>query len=172
MQTIVKSAIGILLAIVAVLTWQLTIKNRTNGQQRKQIEGLTSQLLNKPKIEDLQLQEKCALQAEKVFRALGYKGIQQNGDTDTYQTHYNQKLGKCFMAIESLNMTTASGTTTRFLLDAFEQRGYAEYVWMPRGDKKYWEVPPMVCKLIPTQVSEQACKSGEEYKMFVSHYME
>lgn len=166
-------AVG-LLVVVGVLAWRLTIEVANNGQLRQELEQLTGQLADKSKLENLQLQEKCAEQAKKVFHALGYKDVQQGLNTDAYQSHYNTKLGKCFMAVESTNMTTTPGTLfiNRVLLDAFEQREYAEYTWMSRNDKKYWEVPPTICKLIESSTSEQICKSEDEYKAFVAKYVE
>jgi len=58
-----------------------------------------------------------------------------------------------------------------YLADAYERRKYAEYTWASK-DKKYWEVPPMTCKLIPSSASEQICKSEDEYKAFVATYVE
>jgi len=163
-----------LLVVVGVLAWRLTTEVAHNGLMRGELDQLTGQLADKSKLESLQLQEKCAEQAKKVFHSLGYKDTQQNLNTDVYQSHYNTKLGKCFMAVESTNMTTSPGTqfTNRILLDAFEQREYAEYTWMSRKDKKYWEVPPTVCKLIESSTSEQICKSEDDYKAFVAKYVE
>jgi len=76
------------------------------------------------------------------------------------------------MAIESITVTKGNIVNNRLLIDAYEQREYAEYTWMSRKDKKYWEVPPSICKLIPLSTSEQFCKSENEYKAFVANYME
>ena len=166
-------AIG-LLVVVGALAWRLTIEVENSGQLRHELEQITERLAHKSRLENLQLQEKCAEQAKKVFHALGYKDVQQSLNTDAYQSHYNTTLGKCFMAIESTDMTTAPGTAfiNRVLLDAFEQREYAEYTWMSRKDKKYWEVPPTICKLIESSTSEKICKSEDEYKAFVAKYVE
>ncbi len=124
-----KVAIGILLATVLVLVWRLNALITTSRQQQNQIQELTSKLVDRGTRDALELQEKCALQAEKVFRQLGYKGAQQNGNVDSYQSHYNAKLNKCFMTVESTDIRTTPGTMliTKFLLDAYEQRIYAEY---------------------------------------------
>lgn len=169
-----KTIVAGLLVVVGILSWRLTAEVAQKGLLRGELEQLTGQLADKSKLESLQFQEKCAEQAKKVFHALGYKDEQQNLNTDIYQSHYNTKIGKCFMAVESTNMTTSPGTqfTTRILLDAFEQREYAEYMWMSRKDKKYWEVPPTVCKLIASSTSEQICKSEDDYKAFVAKYVE
>lgn len=162
-----KAAVVGLLIVVCALAWFLISEITRNNQ-------LHSQIADKSRLESLQLQEKCAEQAKKVFHELGYKDSQQNGNVDSYQSHYNIKLGKCFLAIESMNITTTPGTQfiNRVLLDAFEKREYAEYTWMSDKDRKYWEVPPKVCKLIPSSKNEQICKSDDEYKTFVASYME
>ena len=58
------------------------------------------------------------------------------------------------------------------LLDAYEGRTYAEYLWGEKQGKKYWEVPPIFCRLIPSSGQEQSCNSEEEYKAFVARYTE
>lgn len=169
-----KLTIAILLVIVLALVWQLNKEIVAGHQRQNQVQELTAKLAEKSTRDNLELQEKCALQAEKMFRTLGYKGVQQNGNFDLYRSHWNAKLNKCFMTIESTNVTTTSGTMfiNRFLFDAYEQREYAEYTWMSSKVKKYWEVPPMICKLISSSDDEQLCKSEEEYKAFVARYME
>ncbi|MEW9580595.1 hypothetical protein [Paraburkholderia sp. DGU8] len=190
-----KAVVAGVLLIAAVLAWrliaevanngqlrgqvkqlnaQLADEVANNGQLRGQVKQLNAQLADKSGLESLQLQERCAEQAKKVFHALGYKEVQQNLNSDSYQSHYNTRLGKCFMAIESDNRTTIPGKEfiNRVLLDAFEQREYAEYTWMSSENKKYWEVPPMNCKLMEPSTSEQICKSEDEYKAFVAKYVE
>ena len=172
-----KALAVILIFVAAGLAWLLRTELAANSQLRGESAQLAAQLADKTRLESLQLQEKCAEQAKKVFRTLGYKELkdtQQSPNTDTYQSHYNAKLGKCFMAIERVDMTTTPGKQfiNRMLLDAFEQREYAEYTWISRNDKKDWEVPPMICKLIESSSSEQVCKTEGEYKAFVAKYVE
>ena len=163
-----KIAIAILLVTVAVLVWQLTAEIATNNQLQKQVQELTKQVADKTTRENLEFQKSCALQAEKVFHAIGWKeNVWQNGLLATYASHYNQKLGKCFMMLELTGQHTS-----RSLLDAYERRDYAEYMWVPDKVKKFWEVPPAQCLLIPSSGSEQNCNSEEEFKEFVAHYME
>jgi len=38
--------------------------------------------------------------------------------------------------------------------------------------KKYWEVPPTTCELIPTSREKTICSSRDEFDAFVSKYME
>ena len=163
-----------LLILVIGLGWRLNAEVENSAKLRGNLENVHAQLADKSKTESLQLQEKCGAQAEKVFHSLGYKDQQQNLNVDVYQSHYNREMGKCFVAIESTDMTTAPGkqAVSRYLFDAFEQREYAEYHWLSSDNKKYWEVKPFICELIESSNSVQVCKSDEEYKAFVAKYIE
>lgn len=57
-------------------------------------------------------------------------------------------------------------------MDAYEQREYATYIWIASPQKKYWEVPPMVCTLSPLGRPQQQCSSDEEYQAFIRPYLE
>jgi hypothetical protein len=181
-RTAMRGVIAALLLVVAVLAWGLTSEVKKNSQLRGQVEQLTKKLTDKSRLEDLQLQEKCAEQAKKVFNEYKsaplpniYLKNPQPRELDTeYQSHYNAKLGKCFMEIKSTILDQQGGDASfnRFLADAYERRVYADYMWNSRKDKKYWEVPPIICKLIASSASEQICKSEDEYKAFVATYIE
>jgi hypothetical protein len=133
-------------------------QQQTISQQQQQIALLTAAKTSRQ--EAFATQEKCTAQAEKVFRELGYK---LNGSTsnvsEVLKSHFNPSRNKCFMTIETMSR---DGTQARYLLDAFEQREYAEYFWMVDAVKKYWDNPPKVCKEMPTSGDEQACHSDDE----------
>lgn len=119
-----KVAVGMLLVLVALLTWRLAEEVGVSQGLRSEIQGLTAKLADSSKRVSLELQAKCASQAEKVFRVMGYKENQQNGNIDIYQSHYNAAFNKCFLTIETTNVNTTPGTMfiNKFLLDAYEQR--------------------------------------------------
>lgn len=167
-----KIFIGILLIIIGAMAWLLAVKTTTESQQRKQIVEMKAKLTDKSRLENIELQEKCSGKAKEVFRFMGYNVTNQNGNVDGYQSHYNTRLDKCFMTIDSIIVIEDNIIKNRLLIDAYEQREYAEYTWMSRKEKKYREVPPSICKLIPLSKSEQFCKSEDEYKAFVASYME
>lgn len=156
------------MVVVLVLAWLLSAEMMTSREQRDQIQKLTISLADKSKQENLVLQEKCALQVEKVFRQLGYKV----GGMDLYQSHYNAKLNKCFMSLESTSFATGGMFVNKFLFDAYEQREYGQYMWMADKVKKFWEVPPITCELTPSLADKSLCNSEDEYKAFVARYME
>lgn len=163
-----------LLIAGAILVWRLTAEIATNRELRGEVRQIKSQLADSSKAESLQLQQKCAEQAMTLFHALGYKDSHLNFNSDLYQSHYNPKLGKCFVEITSTDLSTSPGTEAinRVLFDAVERRVYAEYGWMSSKTKKYWEVPPWNCRLTPSSANEQPCKSEDEYKAFVAKYIE
>jgi hypothetical protein len=170
-----KSIAAVLFVALLAMAWRLNWLNASVGQQQQtlirlqqQLAGLTDAKLSKQ--DAFAMQEKCAAQADKVFRELGYK---LNGSTDnvseTLQSHFNPQLNKCFMAIETM---ARNGSQSRFVLDAFEQREYAEYFWMVDKVKKYWENPPKVCKEIPSSGDERLCHSDDDYKAIRKRYLE
>lgn len=152
-----KIAIAILILIVVGLGWQLNGEMATNNRQRGQIAALTSKLIDKTARENFELQEKCAKQADKVFRELGY-----NLNADSNQSHFNVKLNRCFM---SFGTGSVGKFPSKYLIDAYEQRQYAEYFVFIEGRSEG-------CSLTPLGEKEHSCKSKEEYNEFVAKYME
>jgi hypothetical protein len=60
----------------------------------------------------------------------------------------------------------------KHLTDPFDQRVYAAYAWKADAVKKYWEVPPVICELIPSHSEKRNCTSDEEFEAFVAPYLE
>jgi hypothetical protein len=130
--------------------------------------------------QSLDQQERCAQQAKRAYaerdaqdcaemQKMGTGMSRFSGD---YQSHYNVKLGKCLMLVETTDMRGEQSTTTAYVMDANERRPYATFVWMSREEKKYWEVPPMACELTPSLREKRFCKTREEFDEFVAPYME
>ena len=109
------------------------------------------------------------MQNEAYNRAATQKTVRISGD---YQSHYNVKLGKCLMLVETRDMIGSQSITTAYVRDANERRQYATYLWMSREGKKYWEVPPMACELAPSLREKRFCKTREEFDEFAAPYME
>ncbi len=100
------------------------------------------------------------------------KVYQQDPNYQSHSSHYNAALNKCFMTTESMRVTESGRQViSRFLLDAFEQREYAAWVWISSKDKPAWDVP-MQCELVPSSDDMRSCKTEDEYKTFVARYME
>ena len=164
-----RVAVGVLLVALAVLAMGLIHERQRNEDRSKQVAELTSRLSEKASRERLELQEKCALQAEKVFRSMGYK-LQSDG----LQSHYHPQKGHCYMVVAPFPISRADGSIFKsvFLLDAYEQKSIANYAWGSQTGKQYWEVPPVVCSFAPSVGNEVGCKSEEEFERLIAAYME
>jgi hypothetical protein len=128
--------------------------------------------------QSLDLQATCAAQAKKAFyetEAEWKSDPYSKGFTtlsNDYQSHYNTKLKKCLMLVETTRLFANQQNITVYLTDAYERRIYANYQWISSPTKKYWEVPPSICELIPSLKDKRHCNSREEFDAFVADYME
>jgi hypothetical protein len=126
----------------------------------------------------LDLQAMCAAQARKAFQEWEREGreadkrFKKETISNDHQSHYNTKLKKCLVLIESNNQSGPQFSNHAFLMDAFERRLYAAYHWISKQDKKYWEVPPFTCELVPSLRNKKNCTTREEFDAFVAEYME
>ncbi len=153
-----KFIIAALLVFVVGLAWLLNAEMTTSRERQDQIEQLKLRLADKSRRENLELQEKCALQAERMFRRLGYEG--------SYESHYNAERNKCFMTVDVAG-TLRPLRITKFLYDAYEQREYAAF--QLTGNLRN---PPEVCQLKSPKEKQISCNSPQEYEAFVRRYME
>jgi hypothetical protein len=122
----------------------------------------------------LNLQAMCATQAKKAFQEwLGDNKSQGpeliSGD---YSSHYNTTLGKCLMQIEATHSSNKQVSSSKLLMDAFERRVYASYLWISKEGKPFWGEEPEKCELNPSLRQTKNCNSEEEFKAFVADYME
>jgi hypothetical protein len=156
----------IALGILGLFAYSQSVALR---QERLQVQELTAKLDSAPKTASLELQEKCAKQAREEFNA--YWERDENAD---FTNHYNTKLNKCFVLIRYIDTKTVPGDiwTHRELFDAFESKDYGEYDWKTEKGKKYWEVPPVVCKVTRSSGEETICHSSDEFDALVKEYME
>jgi hypothetical protein len=58
------------------------------------------------------------------------------------------------------------------LFDAYEGKTYGEYNWHTVKDKKYWEVPPFMCKVVLPSGDDKLCTSDNEFDELIKTYME
>ena len=162
---------GILLLVIAGFGWILRNEMQKNQQLITANQALESRLADQSAKVGLELQDKCAVQADKMFHQLGWgKPLPSNSPrAEEYVSHYNTKMNKCFLEVTIEDFR--DGTTTHTLLDAFERREYAFYLWRVDDKKKYWEVPPKRCSLHAPQEDEAFCTSEDAYKAFVDRFM-
>jgi hypothetical protein len=140
-------------------------------EQRLVVQQLTARLASISKTASIDLQQKCARQAREEFTRDGWESRSMAGFTN----HYNSELGKCFILIGSTSdAKTPPGTVfeNKSLSDAFEGKSYAEYFWHSDTVKKYWEVPPLVCRVTMPSGEERVCHSSDEFDELVKVYMQ
>jgi hypothetical protein len=130
--------------------------------QERQIAALTAT----PKAEayPLEFQERCAEQARKSFKELGYKTT----DMASYESHYNARIKKCFIQVAYSDANAQS----RNVSDAYEGKSYAEYMFISDKVKKYWEVKPFICRATLLTGESQQCQSTDEFDELIKVYME
>ena len=160
-----------LLVLVAILAFRIYGQQATIRDQQIQLLDLQKQVAanSAPKKTPLEYQEKCAEQARKSFNEMGYKPKDLAG----YENHYNSQFNKCFIMVQNTD-TTYSPTiwTHKSLSDAYEGKTYGEYSWHTIKNKKYWEVPPFMCKVVLPTGEDRFCKSDEEFEELTKGYME
>jgi len=74
---------------------------------------------------DVALQTKCADKAAFFYKQGGYEDSSQ-GFSSFYTNHWNKKLGKCFVQVNSTSMK--DDFTSIDVFDAFEGKHYAMYI--------------------------------------------
>jgi hypothetical protein len=162
-----NAAIVLLAILVGALGTFVYHQETSLGEQRRLVQELTTRLEAGPKTSNLDLQEKCSLQARREFTQFGW-----DKQLGSYINHYNTKLNRCFIVLES----HVGDLTTKVLSDAFEGDTYASYEWHSHPPKKYWEVPPSVCtvtiysKQDPQDSSPWFCHSSDEFDELVSRF--
>jgi len=95
----------------------------------------------------------------------------QPQDLSGYENHYNLKMNKCFVIIQSSKIDASGIFVYKTLSDAFEGKSYAEYAWLNNKGKKYWEVKPFVCTVKLPSGNEKNCNSSDEFEELIKVYM-
>jgi hypothetical protein len=163
--------IFLLIVAVAILGYLLHSQTSVLTDQQRQLRELSEKMVTNSKSASLQLQGECAKQARLEYNEGGWKKEQMAGFTN----HYNEKMNKCFMLIESTTPSTAKdGTffTNKTLSDAFEGQNYGLYVWQSDKKKKYWEVPPFECDVTLPSGEKKMCQSSDEFGELIKVYMQ
>jgi hypothetical protein len=153
----------ILGAGVVALAFVAFSQNVALRRHEQRLQELTTAVANKTQVQVLDLQERCAQHAKNAFGTLG-----QNGDLALYASHFNAKLGRCFVEIESHDTRTSPGTmfVNKTLMDSVEGFVYGDYA------AKSLDPTPLTCAMKPSRGVEQTCKSLAEFDDFVKRYME
>jgi hypothetical protein len=112
------------------------------------------------------LREKCRISAEKYFTGRFGSGIRYDDfgqRIDTYTNHYNEKLNKCFILIETVvipNYKIFRTSRAKTLLEIYKDTYYGSY-----GIARDGSVNP--CEML-----KKECHSEEEWYALVKPYTE
>ena len=172
MKIISRIVLAILIAGLGGLAYLQTTGLR---QQARRIQELAARLDSiQSKTASVDLQDRCAKQARVEFeddRAADEKlGLARNQVTQ-FENHYNAKLGKCFVKLQSFGTKEPIQISTR-VVDAFESKEYAEYLWQVDKNKKASENPPFRCEVTMPSGEERVCRSDDEFDALIKRYME
>jgi hypothetical protein len=130
---------------------------------------------NKPHA-SLSQQKVCAEEARKAFNK-SYKA-EQDGVSYEFTSHYDTQLNVCYILVHGSGSSHSSGDANSnpspyvsySLFDAIEGRTYGQYVWINSTQKKYWEVPPMMCEVKPRGTDKMLCHSDDEFDQLIDKY--
>jgi hypothetical protein len=129
---------------VAVLAWQLNSKKLTIANLQKRLDAVNAKLESRSGAASIELQEKCAKQAREQFRQSGW----EKERLASFESHYNEKLAKCFMLTRNTEFAPVTFSTFMILADAFEGKVLGNYSWRSdRANKEYSEIPPIECNV-------------------------
>ena len=119
--------------------------------------------------QSLEQQAICAKQAKVAYDEMNAAAktatYKPSGD---YESHYNTKLNKCFVAYGNMDVVNGKYFISEELFDAFEGRVYASYGAITAGG----QTGVHTCDLTPTRQTQTHCSSKGEYDAFVAKYME
>ena len=122
-------------------------------------------LAQEPRAATLAQQKMCADQAKRSFAE------DKLSPRAFYTSHYDPKANVCYiMTSDTTPNHDGTISTSRVVYDAFEGRGYANYLWISDKAKKFWEVAPVTCSVKPRGQDEITCKSSDEFDRLVDKH--
>lgn len=114
-----------------------------------------------------ELAERCGRRADELFRRdYGngqFTGTDGSSNFSNYRNHYNRKLNTCFfeVTVTSAAKNTSGLTSSIDLIDLNENKGYGSFIRnVSTGN------------ILLCIVGEDYCKSEEEWKARLKHFME
>lgn len=110
--------------------------------------------------------QKCSKDSDVYFKLNNF-----DPDNTAYENHYNARLGKCFISIESVKIVKDGIERYKNLIDVLEKKEYGYYLYTGKGTMEF---KPSWCFLRPTgnKADEIACNNLGEYDTFTRKYME
>lgn len=164
-----NAVIAFLLLATAALGFLAYSQRAAIEAQQRTTRELNAKLETISKSAALDLQAKCARQAQAAFDATGYNLI----PGATYANHYNATLNKCFIVVWDISSDSARGglTTNEELLDAFEGTLYGEYMLTSAKDAKDQQFMPELCWFEFDTGEHKLCHSYQEFRGIEKQFM-
>jgi hypothetical protein len=138
------------------------------AQLEKENRELRQTLDTKMKVLTLELQDKCAKQAQSEFTALGFKENNDNWQA-SFENHYNAKLNKCVMEVRTQDTSSSGILHTITVTDAFERKEFADLVFKFTSE---FVDQVLQCRVTTSDGEEKRCRSEEEFNTLIKQYME
>lgn len=111
---------------------------------------------------EYELQERCGKRAQEVWkRDFGDKDTKARHVVSVYENHYNPKLNKCFLAVNTMVTEDNKATKERKLYDVDENRTFARYSS---------EGPNLTCAIYVGK-SKRECSSELEWLDLIQIYI-
>jgi hypothetical protein len=155
-------------ALVFLMLFGTACNQDRIARLEKQNQELAAKLEAIVKTANLDMQATCAQQARIAFNESGLDKDAMKG----YTNHYNQKLNKCFVKLNSLKAAGKGLATYKAVQDAFEGKSYAEYFSANIKGEPVWRVKPTVCLVTMQSGEEKYCESDKEFEELIKVYME
>lgn len=134
----------------------------------KDQQGQIAAMNDRRKSEALGLQAQCAKQAKAAWVDGGYSCTPMA----SYENHYNAKLNKCFMYVQSYNIIAGNGYDNRTLIDALENKSYGLYILHLMNGSGGGQLRPVKCTVQTVGGEVVDCESKADFEARVKPYME
>jgi len=160
-------AIGVVL-IAATAVWQFSVAAtlRTENVQLQQ------KLISKASVELTTMKQACSDRSQRYFTVLGYSESEaKNGTNTTFRDHYNIRLGRCLMTMDSTSYIKGDEIVQKNLIDTDEKTDFGQYAWTSSIKKRPYDVFLLQCKMSPPAKAETVCHSTEEYDNYINHML-
>ncbi len=154
----------ILLAVIALMVGLLMWQYKT---EYVSLEKNELHVKDASVARQLAVQDQCKDQAQARFRQLGWEGH----GAATFKSHFNAKLDKCFVQIESSKASFDMVWSTVTLSDANSGSNIGSYSWRGATGQKPAEVPPFTCVVTMLSGEHRTCTSDAEFRGLIAAYM-
>lgn len=157
-------------SVVAIGSLAWAVSEMTSiGKLHDENSRLQASLADKTKMENATLSRECSDKAEQVYKSGGYN---TNSAWDSYVSHYDPKLSKCFIQVQTGNQIGDNFFTMKMLFDAYDGRSYGNYTGHVNLKGEAGNHFVNECHLTPLGQDEVYCKTEGAFDAFTKAYLE